>query len=702
MFPAAPPTISIIIPSYNRADLLKRAIQSVFKQTYKDWELIIIDDASTDHTDQIIVPLLDNQRIRCKRLEHNQGGAGARNAGIKMADGEYIAFLDSDDQWNPEKLRLQVQVLSTGASDVGLVYANIEKPGQHRHHLQKKYQGDVAREILIRNFVGTTSGPLIRKTTLLQVGLFDTNLPSCQDWDLWIRLARNCQFEYIDKKLTTVHQQPDSISSQRRSTVEGHRRLRKKHHGWIKNLDARGLAEHYFNLAIVYWWKKAVGNSFACTLQAVARNPAIIPQVVDFFLLRNLRKLTKNINFGNNRLFEKQLHTSHKSGPRILLLIEHLRVGGAERVVVDLAMNLKSHNIESVVVVYRDKGPLFDNLQQAGYRVIFLQKEWLQHFFVNRLQYLRPLLVIVESIVFVPRLAALARKEKIDLIHSHMFSANLWGRLAVALCPGKTKIIATEHTNRIKDASKKRCIINRILLRSCDRVVVVTPEVAKNMGKVYGVAAGHISIIPNGVDLEVFCQAHRELPVDSNPQWFKSGPRVLAIGRLVGVKRYDVLLAAARRLVSQCHEISIWILGEGSQRSLLESLIKRYDLTDSVFLIGQRSDVPHWLSLVDVVVNTSEREGLPISLLEAMAAAKPVIATAVGGNIDLITNNMNGYLVPPGDEAALAATIMKLLQNKVKAEEMGQNGRMLIAKNYSIEKVTRKWQRLYRELWPGK
>lgn len=131
------PTVSVIIPTYNRAHLVGRAIQSVLNQTYKDFELIIVDDGSTDNTEDIIKKYQKkDERIKYIRRKKNKGGSVARNTGINAAIGEYIAFLDSDDEWLTEKLERQMKVFKSTSSEVGVVYSGFFRINDRRNEIE--------------------------------------------------------------------------------------------------------------------------------------------------------------------------------------------------------------------------------------------------------------------------------------------------------------------------------------------------------------------------------------------------------------------------------------------------------------------------------------------------------------------------------------------------------------------------------------
>lgn len=185
--------ISVVIPTHNRADLILRAVSSVQHQTYRDLEIIVVSDGSTDGTNELITKIADeDERIRLIAYSPSQGGNTARNLGIKAAKGEYIAFLDDDDEWLPDKLKLQLNVISENKG-IGLVYTGVHViyvNEKVEYNTKARESGDLSKRILLDNCIGTTSTVMCRKEVLLNVGLFDTSLRALQDYDLWIRCCQ--------------------------------------------------------------------------------------------------------------------------------------------------------------------------------------------------------------------------------------------------------------------------------------------------------------------------------------------------------------------------------------------------------------------------------------------------------------------------------------------------------------------------------
>lgn len=199
------PTVSVIIPTYNRANLVSRAIKSVLNQTYQDFEIIVVDDCSEDNTEEIVKSFNDS-RIRYIKHKKNKGGSAARNTGIKRARGKYIAFLDDDDEWLPSKLEKQIMLFEKLSKHYGVVYSGyyIAKGDVIKRKVLPKYRGDVYGYLLKRNFIGSPT-IVVRKECFKRAGLFDEDLPASQDWDMWLRIAKYYKFEYILEPLAIYY-----------------------------------------------------------------------------------------------------------------------------------------------------------------------------------------------------------------------------------------------------------------------------------------------------------------------------------------------------------------------------------------------------------------------------------------------------------------------------------------------------------------
>ncbi len=243
--------VSIIVPTYNRAYIIERALQSILNQTYADFETIVVDDASTDNTCEIVQSIKDD-RIRYIRHERNRGAAAARNTGITAGEGEYVAFLDSDDEWLPEKLEEQMAVFKNISSKVGVVYTGMLRiEGNNRTYIPPAYvrptQGNIYYSIVLNPILVHTPTVLIRRDCLTKVGLFDENFQASEDTDLWIRVAKHYNFIFIDKPLVINYVMPDSLARKPGSYLIALQMILKKHYTDLRK-DKNMLARFYINL----------------------------------------------------------------------------------------------------------------------------------------------------------------------------------------------------------------------------------------------------------------------------------------------------------------------------------------------------------------------------------------------------------------------------------------------------------------------
>lgn len=237
------PGVSVIIPAYNRKNYLKYAVNSVLNQTYTDFELIIVDDGSTDGTGDMVRSYND---LRIKYIyQNNQGNHSARNTGIKNAKGKYIALLDSDDMWHAEKLEKQVNILEKH-SDIGLVYCGTLLVDENNNLFGKKplirHSGYVLDKLLMNNFLYNGSNPLIRQECIKKAGLFDEHLKRMLDWDFYLRIALYFKFHAIKEYLVLYRVHDESLSAGYKSyETAGHVVLN-------KIFSNRDLDKKYFKL----------------------------------------------------------------------------------------------------------------------------------------------------------------------------------------------------------------------------------------------------------------------------------------------------------------------------------------------------------------------------------------------------------------------------------------------------------------------
>ena len=221
-------TISVVIPTYNRRETLTRAVESVQAQDYRVSEIIIVDDGSTDGSAEL--PILADERIKYIVNAQNMGSQASRNRGIREATGDAIAFLDSDDYWRPDKIDLQIKAAAAaGFSDKFCVTCGHEQFGDNGGTSFRPPERIDLETVFVHNLIGPTSNVLISRTLLDAVGYFDLSMPSCQDWELFVRILEQTSIIGVPEILT--FQDTDSnvrISRNRKKVIAGHKVLFRK------------------------------------------------------------------------------------------------------------------------------------------------------------------------------------------------------------------------------------------------------------------------------------------------------------------------------------------------------------------------------------------------------------------------------------------------------------------------------------------
>jgi len=233
------PLVSVIIPTYNRANRLSKAVNSVLSQTFSDLEVIVVDDYSTDNTTNKVQELIQqDQRVKYLRQEQNQGAPAARNRGIKQAQGKYIGLLDDDDQYLPEKIQEQVKIFENSKKDIGLVYGgfkNIVLNSDCEDRVKTPtIKGDIFKALLEKCFVGSPT-VLIKKKCFEKVGYFDEKLQSCQDWDMWTRIAKEFKADYAEQVVANYYfHSGEQITTNFDKKAQGVNRIYAKHEKYLR------------------------------------------------------------------------------------------------------------------------------------------------------------------------------------------------------------------------------------------------------------------------------------------------------------------------------------------------------------------------------------------------------------------------------------------------------------------------------------
>ena len=245
------PLVSIITPTYNRAEFIGRAIESVLQQSVIQWELLVVDDGSTDNTNDVLAAYENDPRIHCV-YQPNRGQSVARNNALKRIQGDFVGFLDSDDLWCAQKLELQLAVFETHP-DVDIVHGDesmIDSKGMEiSRQNMRRYSGHIARELLADNSVSITTA-LVRRKCFDEMGGFDTSVGVADDYDLWLRFSARYRFHYEPGIVASYRVMEDQISSDKRRRFAANEMIIKnflaKYGDQLDRRDKRwGLARFY-------------------------------------------------------------------------------------------------------------------------------------------------------------------------------------------------------------------------------------------------------------------------------------------------------------------------------------------------------------------------------------------------------------------------------------------------------------------------
>lgn len=266
------PLVSVVIPTFNRAGMIEAAVQSVQAQTYSHWEIIVSDDGSKDNTRDVAEKLMArDKRVRFIARETNAGAQAARNSGIKAAQGEWIAFLDSDDQWLPDSLQRRMTIALRGNVDVVHSNAYILHPGREKEiYRVRPLSGNVYKEVL------SGEGPmfpclLIRKSALESIGYLDESIRSYQEWDTAIRLAKKYAFGFEPEPTFIYDYRTDNaISRDALRAGRGYEQIVRKHLGEVIHVAGYEALWYHMDIA-AGWYKKgnSAGDYWRCRIIAM-------------------------------------------------------------------------------------------------------------------------------------------------------------------------------------------------------------------------------------------------------------------------------------------------------------------------------------------------------------------------------------------------------------------------------------------------
>lgn len=359
---------------------------------------------------------------------------------------------------------------------------------------------------------------------------------------------------------------------------------------------------------------------------------------------------------------------------RVLHVIEAMHLGGAESVIVEHVRHA-GPDVESMVCALNRGGPALEAAERYGARTFMLGK-------------------LGRRAAALGRLAALMREERVDVVNGHNPTGALYAALAAAWA-GVPVVLRTEHSVHYAGRhSTVYPLLELVTTPMTRRVVCVCEAVRESHVRRLRWAAKRFVTVANGISPAP--DTRPRAAMRSSLGLGDAQPVVLTVGSLTRQKAQHVLLEAFARVSRRLPDACLLMAGDGPLRGALEVEAKRLGLGNRLRLLGARIDAADLIAAADVFVLSSRREGLSITLLEAMRAGRPVVATRAGGNAEAVADGCTGLLVEPGDAAALAEALHALLSDRARADGMGAAGRARWAERYTADRMVRETEALYR------
>jgi sugar transferase (PEP-CTERM/EpsH1 system associated) len=366
------------------------------------------------------------------------------------------------------------------------------------------------------------------------------------------------------------------------------------------------------------------------------------------------------------------------SRPVVVELVHSLGIGGAELLVYAFVTRLSEFSY--VVVCLDELGQLGQSLQEQGVPVYCLTRkaglDW----------------------SCVAKLRQIIKRHGATIVHAHQYTPFSYALLARGW-RRSPRIVFTEHGRHQPDYRRwKRVFVNRLLTAPSDRIVAVGQAVRRALIDNEGFAPRRVEVIYNGVDLQRIASgaAHR---VETRASLGLRPDQIVLIhvARLDYLKDHATAVSAVKQLVDDVPNLRYVIVGDGPLRSSIEKQVEQESLQNHVLFLGTRQDIPQLLAMSDIFVLPSVSEGIPLVLIEAMAAGLPVVATAVGGVPEMIDSGVQGILVPPRSAGALADALRTLIRNPALRQAMSAAGKVRARERFGEESMLERYRELFRD-----
>lgn len=365
---------------------------------------------------------------------------------------------------------------------------------------------------------------------------------------------------------------------------------------------------------------------------------------------------------------------------KVMLVTGWMHYGGLERVVISLWRHMDRTRFDPFIVCTAGRGAHYEDMEREGARMFALDghgKKFGQH-----------------AVCY--RLAQIARADKVDIVHTHNTGPMLDATLA-GLFGRPGVMLHTDHARSFPD-TRKYMIAENIAAHFFSKIVAVSEETKQNLIHYEGIPGEKITVINNGIEGASYDIAldRQEAKKQFGVERFK---QIVGLGVVLTEQKGIIhLIRAASQVLAQHPDTGFVVAGDGKIREQLHNFVKKQGIADNFIFIGATKEIPAFLQSLDVYVLPSEWEGLPLVLLEAMAAKRCIVASAVGAVPQVITDGEEGLLVPPADPAALACTLVRVLGDSALQQKLADNAHRRFLQGFTVQAMVRAYERLYQEV----
>lgn len=354
---------------------------------------------------------------------------------------------------------------------------------------------------------------------------------------------------------------------------------------------------------------------------------------------------------------------------KVLHIVPNFGTGGAEKLVVDLLLNYNKNEFDvAALSLYPKANTMYEQkMDENNIKVYYLDKH--KGFDLSMIKKINKFIKIFNP----------------DVVHTHLY---VMPYVLFPVIINKIPVrIHTVHTIAEKELNKVGKEIQRIAYKYFNFIpVAITDEIMDSIKKCYKIKK--IPIIYNGINVEEYRKKEEKR---------NEAIKLIHVGRFSSEKNHNLLIDTFKIVNDKFPNVKLLLVGDGKLKAEIVGKVNRMNLQDKVYFMGVRKDIPELLSKCDIFVLSSDYEGLPLTLLEAMAAGLPIVSTDVGGVSNIITNNINGILVKPNDPVLFSEAIIKLIKNKELRDKIGKNNEISAFK-YDIRNTQKEYEKLYLSL----